>query len=73
MHKFEARMTARVLKQDPNTSWVNCHLSFASYNIYYITPITRHCPANILPSTGHENKIAQQLRLPSHFSSFSIV
>ena len=32
-----------------------CHLSCMSYNIHYITRITRHCHANILPSTGHEN------------------
>ena len=25
----------------------------------YITPITRHCHANILPSTGQENNTAQ--------------
>ena len=35
-----------------------CHLSFTSQNIHYITPITRHCHANILPSTGQKN-IAQ--------------
>ena len=28
-------------------------------NIYYITPITRRCHGNILPSTGQENNIAQ--------------
>ena len=31
------------------------HLSCMSYNIHYIKRITRHCHANILPSTGHEN------------------
>ena len=29
-----------------------CHLRFTSY-IYYIIPITCHCHANSLPSTGH--------------------
>ena len=32
-----------------------CHLSFTSHNIHYITPITRHCHANILPSNGQGN------------------
>ena len=27
------------------------HVSFTSHNIYYITPVTRHCHANNLPST----------------------
>ena len=31
-----------------------CHFSFMSQNIHYIIPITHHCHANILPSTGQE-------------------
>jgi len=34
-------------------------LSFTSHHTPYITPITRHCHANILPSTGHKNHIDQ--------------
>ena len=37
-----------------------CPLSFTSHNIHYITPITRHCHANILPSTGQENKSSKK-------------
>ena len=53
-----------------------CHFSFTSYNIQYITPTTRHCQANIPPSTGHENSIAESKadKCPtstSHFSPFN--
>ena len=32
-----------------------CDLGLTPHNIYYITPITHHWHANILPSTGQEN------------------
>ena len=38
--------------------------SFTSHNIHYITPITRHCHANILPSTRQENNIAKLASVP---------
>ena len=41
---------------------------FTSCNIYYITPITRHCHANILPSTGQENNIVRPKKI-SYFAS----
>ena len=55
-----------------------CRLRFTSHNIHYISPITRHCHANILPSTGQENNIAQPktdkwFSSPSQFSTFFII
>ena len=55
-----------------------CHLSFTSHNIHYITPVTRHCYANIFPCTGQEHNIPQtkkdkRISFPSHFSSFFTV
>ena len=38
----------------------SCHLSFTSHNIHYITPITRHCHANILPTWREKRKINQK-------------
>ena len=51
------------------------HSCFTSYNIHVITPITRHCHANILPRTGQENNLAQQQQkiVISLLISFSIV
>ena len=53
--------------EDPHCSYTQRHflshssvpLSFTSYDIHYITPITRHCHASILPSTGQENNLVQ--------------
>ena len=42
------------------------------YNIHYITSSTHHCHANILPSTGQENNIAQ-LKTDKWFLSFVFV
>ena len=39
--------------------WNENSLSFTSSNIHYVTPITRHYRANILPSVVQENNIAQ--------------
>ena len=36
------------------------HLSFTSHKIHYITPVTRHCHANILAITGQENNSAKK-------------
>ena len=60
------------------TSLTPYHLSFTSYNIYYITPITRHCHATILPSTRPQNNIARPktdkcFSSPFNFSSFFTV
>ena len=64
-----------------NRCHVTCNrcdvIKFTSHNIHYITPITRHCHANILPSTGQENNIAQPktdkwFNFSSHFSFFTV-
>ena len=46
----------------------NCLKNKTSHNINSITRITRHCHANILPSTGQENSIAQPKKI-SYFAS----
>ena len=45
------------------------HFSFTSHNIYYITPITRHCHANNLPST--EQAVKTQPKEDKYFFLFS--
>ena len=42
------------------------YLNFTSHNIHYITPITRHCHANNLPST--EQAAKTQLKQDKSFS-----
>ena len=44
------------------------HVSFTSHNIHYITPVTRHCKANNLPST--EQAVKTQ---PKQDKSFSFI
>ena len=43
---------------------------YTSHTIHYITPITRHCHANILPSTEGLNQTEDK---SSHLSSFLTV
>ena len=55
-----------------------CLLSFTSHNIHYMTPITRHSHANLLPITEQKTNTAQPntdkwLSSPSHFSTFFTV
>ena len=60
-----------------------CHSSVPfqfSHNTHYITPITRHCHANNLPSTEHvtetqpkQDKILVAVVFVSYFSSFSTI
>ena len=52
------------------------HFSFTSHNILYITPITRHCHANNLPSTEqklNQNKISLCLSFSIVFDRLSVV
>ena len=49
------------------------HFSFTSHNIHYITPITRHCHANNLPSTEQAVKTQTKQVFFFHFSSFLAV
>ena len=68
-----AQLSLSLPPPPPPPGHYSAPLSFTSHNIHYITLITRHCHANILPSTGQENNTAQSrtdkgFSFSSHFS-----